>query len=201
MRLLHPFMPFITEEIWHQLRPRTATEALVISKWPEVEQQLIRPDQEETFALIKQLTSALRNIRAEANLSPNIELNVTIKPVDSRAEARISKEAWVLTKLQKIDSLSISMDANKSKLSASAMVSGTEVFVALEGLIDLDKERDRITKEIARIEGFKKAIESKLSNEKFMSRAPEDVVQNEKNKANDAEQNLIKLKAQLAELG
>lgn len=201
MRLLHPFMPFITEEIWHQLRPRTATEALVISKWPQVDQQLIRPEQEETFSLIKQLISALRNIRAEANLSPNIELNVTVKPVDSRAEARISKEAWVLKKLQKIGSLSITSDATKSKLSASAMVSGTEVFVELEGLIDLDKERDRITKEIARIDGFKKGIEAKLSNEKFMSRAPEDVVQNEKNKAKDAEQNLIKLKAQLTELG
>jgi valyl-tRNA synthetase len=112
----------------------------------------------------------------------------------------LEQQRWILTKLQRMESLVIATNADKPGVSASAVVAGIEIFVPLEGLIDLGKEKDRILKEIQRLESFKASIEAKLSNEKFMGRAPEDVVQNERNKARDTEQNLEKLREQLSEL-
>ncbi|MCH8496225.1 MAG: valine--tRNA ligase [Balneolales bacterium] len=201
MKLLHPFMPFITEEIWHHIRQRDQDQALIVSSWPIVQNNAINPESEETFALIQQLVSALRNIRAEANVPPSKPIDVIINTHNDETTSRLNSESWVINKLQKLSSLNIATNAEKPQLVASAVVAGIEISVPLAGLIDLDKERQRIEKEIQRFEGFKKGVEAKLSNESFVSRAPEAVVQNEQNKLRDANSNLEKLREQLASLG
>jgi len=200
MKLLHPFMPFITEEVWHYIQQRSAEEALVVTAWPKADPALVSESDENTFQMIQQLVSAIRNIRAETNVPPSAPLRVVMRTHNDLLSDTLQQQRWILTKLQRMESLVIATNADKPGVSASAVVAGIEIFVPLEGLIDLGKEKDRILKEIQRLESFKASIEAKLSNEKFMGRAPEDVVQNERNKARDTEQNLEKLREQLSEL-
>jgi valyl-tRNA synthetase len=200
MKLLHPFMPFITEEVWHYIQQRSAEEALVVTAWPKAVPALVSESDEHIFQMIQQLVSSIRNIRAETNVPPSASLRVVMRTHSDLLSDQLEQQRWILTKLQRMESLVIATNADKPGVSASAVVAGIEIFVPLEGLIDLGKEKDRILKEIQRLESFKASIEAKLSNEKFMGRAPEDVVQNERNKARDTEQNLEKLREQLSEL-
>jgi len=201
MKLLHPFMPFISEEIWHHIRERKVEQALLVTPWPKPDTGFIDAEAEQSFALIQQVVSALRNIRAEAGIAPGKPIEVRIATHSPQLSELVEKEQWILSKLQKISSLTIAPDVEKPGLSASAVVGGMELFVPMEGLIDLDKERQRILREIERFEGFRKGVEAKLNNQNFVARAPGDVVQNEKNKLRDATANLDKLREQLAALG
>ncbi len=200
MKLLHPFMPFISEEVWQYIGERSPENALVVTEWPTVSGNFINDRVETEFELSKQIVSALRNIRAESNLSPVAPLNLIIRAKDDASASMLNSNIVIISKLQKLSEITVSKNAEKTGLCASAMVSGNEIFIPLEGMIDLDKERDRIIKEIQRLEGFRKSVESKLANENFVSRAPADVVENEKNKARDASENLEKLHTQLTEL-
>jgi len=201
MKLLHPFMPFISEEIWHHIRERKVEQALLVTPWPKPDTGFIDAEAEQSFALIQQVVSALRNIRAEAGIAPGKPIEARIATHSPQLSELVEKEQWILSKLQKISSLTIAPDVEKPGLSASAVVGGMELFVPMEGLIDLDKERQRILREIERFEGFRKGVEAKLNNQNFVARAPGDVVQNEKNKLRDATANLDKLREQLAALG
>ncbi len=200
MKLLHPFMPFISEEVWQYLEARTPETALVVTSWPKVNSNLISDLNETEFELAKQTISAIRNIRAESGLSPATPLSLIIRTRDTETTDLFNNCEWIIRKLQKLTDITIDPLAQKQGICASAVVNGNELFVPLVGLIDLEKERERIIKEIQRLEGFKKSVESKLSNENFVSRAPADVVQNEQNKARDASETLEKLRIQLAEL-
>lgn len=200
MKLLHPFMPFISEEVWQYIGERSPENALVVTEWPTVSGNFINDRVETEFELSKQIVSALRNIRAESNLSPVAPLNLIIRAKDDASASMLNSNIVIISKLQKLSEITVSKNAEKTGLCASAMVSGNEIFIPLEGMIDLDKERDRIIKEIQRLEGFRQSVESKLANENFVSRAPADVVENEKNKARDATENLEKLRVQLTEL-
>lgn len=201
MKLLHPFMPFITEEIWHHLKDRGPREALMISSWPVAAEIGIMTDSENTFNLIKQLVSGVRNIRAESNLPPSTPIDLIIRTTDSTVSAALRQNEWIFRKLIRLNSIEIGESAEKTGVCASTLVSGQEIFVPLAGLIDLEKEKDRISKEIDRLEGFLKGIESKLNNANFVDRAPADVVQNERNKMRDTTSNIEKLRVQLADLG
>ena len=198
MKMLHPFMPFITEEIWQQIRNRTAKESLTISSWPERKSQSMN-DPVQLFSTIQSQISAIRNIQAEMNLSPKAELNIIIKPKDKVLAAELTSAGWIYKKLLPVNSLDIDLKAGKPKASAAAVVDGSEIYIPLQGLIDLNKERERIQKEIDRLEGFRRGVVGKLSNDKFVENAPDEVVTKERQKKEDADSSLQKLKAQLQE--
>jgi valyl-tRNA synthetase len=194
MKLLHPFMPFISEEIWQHIQERSPKEALCISSWPEFDETKVLTEDEELFESIQGMVSALRNIRSEMGVSPKEDIEVLIK--SDNAEL-IEANEWILRKLQVIKSLFISKDLKKPKACASALVGNDEIYVQMFGLVDVDKEIERIEKEIQRIEGWLKGINAKLNNSNFVDNAPEAVVENERNKKRDGEANLEKLKEQL----
>ena len=146
------------------------------------------------------MISAIRNIRAEFNLNPSDDIDLLIKAKDESIAKALQDNEWIFRKLQAINSFEVKADLSKPGTSASAVVEGTELFVPLEGLIDLDKERQRIQKEIDRLEGFLKSIEGKLNNEGFVNNAPEEVVQKEHDKKEDTETDLEKLREILDEL-
>jgi valyl-tRNA synthetase len=198
MKMLHPFMPFITEEIWQRIQDRTVKEALTISSWQDVKDQTY-PDSIELFGTIQSHISAVRNIQAEMNLAPRTELTIHIKPKNEKLTKELTSAEWVYRKLLPVDKISFNKSIQKPPASAASVVDGTEIYIPLEGLIDFDKERERIQKEISRLEGFLKGIEIKLSNEKFVKNAPDDVVDKERRKKADAETNLNKLKDQIRE--
>ncbi|MFU8812827.1 MAG: valine--tRNA ligase [Balneolaceae bacterium] len=200
MKLLHPFMPFITEEIWHRLDQRGTAEAITVSAWPESDEE---PDIEaiDRFTDIQQQVSAVRNIQAEMGLSPRAALDVIIKAPTAAAEEALKQHEWVYRKLLPIQTLTFDTKAEQPKASAASLVKGTELFVPLEGLIDLDKEKERIQKEIDKTKGFLNGVEKKLANEKFVNNAPEEVVAKERQKREDARSDLQKLNEALQNLG
>lgn len=200
MKLLHPFMPFITEEVWQHIRPRETEEAMIVASWPEFDDSAVSKTDRDLFASIQKMISAIRNIRAEFNLKPNDEIDLLVNAKDADTAKALEDNEWIFRKLQAIGEFEVEVEITKPETSASAVVDGTELFVPLEGLIDLDKERKRIQKEIDRLEGFLKSIEGKLNNDGFVNNAPDDVVQREHDKKEDTETNLEKLRSILEEL-
>jgi valyl-tRNA synthetase len=200
MKLLHPFMPFITEEIWQHIRPRETEEAMIVASWPEFDDGAVSDDDLALFNAIQKMISAIRNIRAEFKLSPNDEIDLLINAKNADIAEALNQNEWIFRKLQSIADFEVEVDLEKPKTSASAVVEGSELFVPLEGLIDLEKERERIQKEIDRLEGFLKSIKGKLNNDGFVNNAPEEVVQRERDKKADTKTNLEKLRNILEEL-
>jgi len=197
MKLLHPFMPFISEEIWQFINERSTDDSLCITKWPQYNVALENNADIEHFELFKSMISSIRNIRAEMQLSPKAELEVLVKTVSDDVSTIFNDDLWILTQLQSLQSVKIGASIVKPKASASAIISGNELYIPLAGLIDVEKEIERIKKEINRIEGFLKGVNGKLSNTNFVDNAPEAVVENEQNKKRDGEANLAKLREQL----
>ncbi len=194
MKLLHPFMPFISEEIWQHIDERSSKEALCISDWPNYDADKVSVEDVELFESMQEMVSALRNIRSEMGVSPKQDIEVLIKSVNAD---KIEANEWIIRKLQVIKSLFISTDLEKPKACASALVGNDEIYVQMFGLVDVDKEIERIKKEMERVEGFLKSVNGKLNNSSFVDNAPDAVVQNERNKKRDGEANLEKLKEQL----
>lgn len=201
MKLLHPFMPFLTEEIWQRIRPRDTDEAIIVAPWPELDPSLISEDDLAAFRAIQKMISSIRNIRAEFNVSPTTDIDILLKAKNKKWAAIFRENEWIFRKLQHISSFNVSVDLEKPATSASAVVKGSELFVPLEGIIDLEKEQQRIEKEIERLEGFLKSILGKLNNDQFVKNAPDEVVQRERQKKEDTENSLEKLRGILSEIG
>lgn len=195
LKVVHPFMPYITEEIWHLLEERKEGESISMQKFPQYNLDLIDEDAEKQAELLQSAITALRNIRGEMNLPPSKTISAILK-TDKLKEVTFG----YIKALAKVDNLVVGSDVEKPKASASAVVKDCDIYVPLEGLIDLDIERSRIEKEIVRIEGSLQGVTKKLSNESFVGRAPADVVEKEKAKKEDWEKTLEKLKVILNDL-
>src|SRR5690625_620781 len=199
MKILHPFMPFITEEIWQRIQKRSESEALTISSWPDPEEFVSDPDALQLFSDLQNQVSAIRNIQAEMNLPPRSGLSLIIKPAGEEQAVQFQSADWIYKKLLPVESITFDPASVKPKAAAAAVVNKTEIFVPLEGLIDFDKERKRLQKEIDRLQGFLTGIDKKLSNPGFVENAPDSVVENERKKQADGLTKLKKLTAQLSE--
>jgi len=201
MKLLHPFMPFITEEIWHQIRDRNVDEAIIVSPWPEFDNKYIDAESQKLFRTVQQMVSAIRNIQAEMGLSPKTPLRIYIKPNHPDLTSKFTSSGWIFYKLLSVESITVDTEITKPPASASVVVEDSEIYIPLEGLIDLDKERHRMKKEIENTLGFLKSVEKKLSNDQFINNAPAAVVENERAKKADADSKLLKLNQLLNDLG
>lgn len=197
MKLLHPFMPFISEEIWQHIQERSKDEALLVSQWPQVDGTKLNEGDIKLFGTLQEMVSSLRNIRAEVNVSPKEELDVLINTKEEATAKSILEHRAILEKLESIKTLTVSTDIEKPNVYSSSIVGGNEVYVPLEGLVDFEKERERIQKEIDRLEGFLKGINGKLNNAGFVNNAPDSVVDKEKKKKADTEDSLAKLREQI----
>jgi valyl-tRNA synthetase len=195
LKMVHPFMPFVTEEIWQLIKERNAGESISTSEFPKVKNELINPQADKEMETVVDILTAIRNIRGEMNIPPSKKINVLLK-TNEVSERQID----YIKKLAKVEDLKANDNITKPKASASAIVKSSEIYVPLEGLIDLDIERQRLKKEIARLEGSLAGIEKKLSNEKFVSGAPAEVVEKERTKQRDWQENLRKLKEILENL-
>lgn len=195
LKMLHPIMPFITEELWSVIAERKKGDSIGFALLPEIDETKIDAKAISDMTLIQNIVTAIRNIRGEMNIPPSKKINVELK-IESLEQNQID----YIKLLGKVESLNHSADLTKPKTSASSVVKGCEIYIPLEGLIDLEVERQRIDKEIKRIEGALIGVERKLSNEKFVGRAPTDVVEKEKTKKADWENSLEKLREIFADL-
>ena len=189
LKMLHPFMPFITEELWQLIDGRKDGESISTAAYPVVDEKLIKDSADEEMDFVKDIITAIRNIRGEMNIAPSKKVNAMIKS-SSVKEYQIE----YIKKLAKVEDLKVDANIQKPKASASAVLRDVEIYIPLEGLIDLEVEKQKIQKEITRLEGSLAGIEKKLSNEKFVANAAAEVVEKERAKQKDWIENIGKLK-------
>ncbi|HAX49923.1 MAG TPA: valine--tRNA ligase, partial [Bacteroidetes bacterium] len=195
IKLLHPVMPFITEELWQGIKERQADESISVSDMPQFDESIISIDAENKVNTIQQLMAAARNLRAEMGLSPSVKCYITINCREAGDSAFINSVAGYIKSLAKIESLEITAGADAPAYkSVTAVVGSYQVYLKIEGLIDIEQEKAKLKKEIERTEGFINSVTKKLSNEKFTSNASAEVVENERKKLDDNTQKLAKLK-------
>jgi valyl-tRNA synthetase len=195
LKILHPVMPFITEEIWQLLKSRMCGESFSITSMPELNESLIDIAAEEEMDFIQNVVTAVRNIRGEMNIPPSKKINLFIKS-DKVKESQIN----YIKSLGRVEEFNYSNDLQKPKASASSVVKDAEIYIPLEGLIDISVERERLEKEINRLSGMLTGVEKKLSNDKFVNNAPADVVEKEKQKKENWLSSIEKLKSILSDL-
>ncbi len=195
MKVLHPFMPFISEEIWQLLDERKDGESISTSEFPKQNAKLINNDAESEIEFVQAVVTAIRNIRGEKNIHPAKTISVYLK-ISAISEV----QQMYIKSLAKVEELVVGENINKPKGSVSAVVKGFDLFIPLEGLIDLSVERERVEKEIKNLEGILAKINGKLSNKRFVQNAPAKLVEQEKAKQTEWQNSLDKLKVVLAEL-
>ena len=192
LKLLHPFMPFLTEEIWHYITKRTPEEALIVAQYPKVEAfdaQLI-----SDFEKVKETVSGIRTIRKDKNISfkDSIELSVI------NNEKLSERYNAVIIKMGNISKMETVKDAVDGAL--SFRVYSNEYFIPVAGAINVEEEIKKLNDELKYTEGFLKSVQSKLANERFVNNAPAQVLQNERNKEADALAKIETIKSSLTNL-
>ena len=181
LRLLHPIVPFITEELWQRLPGRKPNELLVTAQWPAPRPELEDPRADQEFARVKTVIEQIRSIRAEYRVPPKTKLRATIVVRGNDKAATFDGERDTIVRLAQLDSLSL--DGVPQGVGAHAIFGdGSEVVVALEGTIDLQQECRRLSDELGRLDNQLKGLAARLTNESFVSRAPQDVVAKEREK-------------------
>lgn len=204
MQLLHPIMPFITEEIWQRLTDILVdkpAKSIMISRWPAFNSSLIDKTAEDHMETVKSLIGTIRNIRNEMNLPPGKKADVIVVPADDETYQLLFDNMSYILDLASVKNLKLDKDATRPQKSAAGISDKSEVFVLLEGLVDFEREKARLKKEIERRKKFITNIEGKLINQGFLSKAPKDVIKLERSKLNDSRHDLEKLSANLEALG
>lgn len=201
--LLHPFMPFITEALWHRLRDREKGDACIVSEWPKANEAESDERGAELFQTIQSITSGIRSIRSQYNVTPSkhIAAFVSLGKGHDVLLGGIEKNKEYIERLAGVDDLTVGVGIVKPAASATVVIEGHEIYVPLAGMIDLDVERERLQKEIDQKTGFLASVEKKLSNDGFVSNAPEAIVAKERQKASDAKSEIEKLRVNLEDLG
>ena len=179
LRLMHPFIPFLTEELWQQLPHQGET--VLRAPYPTAADEWIDQESEQEMAFVMEVISALRTIRSSFKIPNTTKLRPHIKAVEDHAML-IQRHRSYIVSLANISEMIIEPEVERPKLSATAILSGMEVYVPLEGVIDVDVERTRLTRELQRIHDDVERLETKLAQRDFLEKAPEDVIEKEQAK-------------------
>ncbi|HET7229698.1 MAG TPA: valine--tRNA ligase [Longimicrobium sp.] len=200
MRLLHPIMPFITETVWQRL-PRAEGDApsLMVSAWPEPVAEWEDAEAEAAFAELQEVVVEVRRMRQEYGINPGVRVPLRAVPASAEVHAMLEGSRRALGDLARVDELSFG--AANGEVGASAVLrSGTELFLPLAGVIDLDRERTRLRDEANKLEGLATGTEKKLANQGFVAKAPPEVVEREREKLAGYREQVEKLRGKLAAL-
>ena len=200
LRLAHPFLPFITEELWQQMPTtvRDSGDTIMLQAYPPSIDENINTDAEAGIDWLKKVVTGVRNIRGEMDISPVKEVPVMFADGSSEDKARLEKYTQLLQFLVRPESLTWLDEGDEKPLAATALVGEMELLVPMAGLIDKDAELARLDKEIDRKEKDRARTEGKINNPNFVEKAPEDVVQKERDKLQDLDSALQKLQEQRA---
>jgi len=200
LRLLHPLMPYITEEIWQRVAPLAGIEGdtIMVQPFPKANAALEDTNALNDLEWIKEFIVGIRNIRGEMDIAPSKPLNVLLKGVNSEDQRRLSDNQAFLMSLAKLETLTELNDGEQAPASATAIVGSMEILIPMAGLIDTAAELTRIAKALEKVEKDLARTSGKLSNERFVSKAPVDVIEKERAKMVEMEQTVAKLKEQRA---
>lgn len=198
LRLAHPFMPFITEEIWQRIKAQAGKsgDTLMLQPWPIANEARIDAAAEGDIEWVKAFMLGVRQIRGEMNISMAKRIDIILANASDEDRRRLADNEPLLKKLAKLESVRILAAGEEAPMSATALVGDMQVLVPMAGLIDKGAELARLDKEIQRLDGEVKRVGGKLANEGFVAKAPADVIDKERAKLAEAEQALANLTEQ-----
>ncbi|MFQ3280998.1 valine--tRNA ligase [Reinekea sp.] len=202
MRLLHPIMPFISEEIWQNIKAVSGAtgDSLMIQSFPIVDESKIDTAAEADLEWVKGVIMGVRNIRGEMDIAPSKAIPILLQNGTAEDKRRYEENAKFLTQLAKLESITWVNEGDEVPHSATALVDKLKVLVPMAGLINVEAELTRVAKEVDKVNKELARIEGKLNNEKFIGKAPQDVVDKEKAKAAALQDKLTDLNAQAEQL-
>jgi valyl-tRNA synthetase len=198
LRLLHPFMPFMTEEIWQSLPGNRGS--IMVAEFPRIEEEALAPLAEADMDLIMKVIGAVRNLRSELNVPPARKVEVVLQSGREGARRILDENRIYVESLARTGTITIQPDGEKSKGSATAIVGDVEVFLPLKGVVNFDEEEKRIQKELTKINEELNRAHRKLQNQDFLQKAKPEAVEKEKEKVNAFAERESKLKESLARL-
>ncbi len=180
LRMLHPFMPFITEEVWQSLPMAERADSIMVAPFPVSVADLKDPGAEAQMKILMDAVMGIRNVRGEMNINPSVELDVVVRPLSTLAQDFLQSHADYLIKLSRLHDVKISASADKPKMSAVAVTTDAEIYILLSGVVDIEAETARLKKEIEKTDKELKPFEAKMANEGFVKKAPPEVLEKTK---------------------
>ena len=196
LKLMHPYCPYITEEIWSHF---SENNLIINANWPQSNTKLVNQDIEDEMKLVMSLITAIRNVKANFGISPKKEIVLCCKVNNKDAEI-ISNYKNYLKRLVKVIDLEIGPNTQKPEKSTTIILHDIEVYIPLANLIDIEKEIERLSSQISNLEGRLNSVNKKISNNQFVSNAPAEIVNHEKNKKDRYEKELLLLQNNLNSL-
>ena len=195
LALLHPYSPFITEDLWSHFKAANALD-LIVDQWPERDFKSLNDNAEKEMVLLQKVVTAIRSIRSRMNVPPSKFPDLVVRCDDDQASF-LENHRELLKSLARIGEMTLGESIEKPGQSATAVVGGMEMYILLEGLVDLNQEKSRMGKRIGEINRLITGINGKLSNENFINRAPEYVVAKERTNLDRLTEELDKVTANL----
>ena len=202
LRLLHPIMPFVTEEIWQQVAPRAGIDAatIMLQSYPQPASETQDETAVADIEWLKKFVLGVRQIRGEMDISPGKSLPVILQNASAEDERRAAQHASLLHRVGRVESVTMLADGEEPPASATALLDEVRLLVPMKGLIDVDAERQRLEKQRDKINAELKRARGKLGNPNFVNNAPADVVTQEKQRESEFERQIAQLSEQLARL-
>ena len=194
MQLLHPFVPFVTEEVYTEL---SGEKSIMLSSMPISDESRINRAVEDKMSLIQELSTAVRTIRSQMSVPPSVKATLILRSNSKENLEIIEENRSYIENLCKLDSIELNGKSERPKLAATDVVKNIELIMPLEGLIDIELETERLNKALHNVEGALKAVENKLVNKSFVKNAPPAVVEKEKQKKHDFSEKVTKIKTNL----
>jgi len=182
-KLLHPFMPFITEELWSWLP--SADGSIMTSSFP-VADGTVYKDRADRFERVKEIVTVIRNLRSELDVPPGLRGSAILRADKAETESLV-QDLERIAFLSKLENVSVVVGGEDPSPAGVGLAGKIDVFLPMDGLVDVEKEKERLTKELEKLEGFISGSRKKLENENFTSRAPEQVIDREKKQLKDNE--------------
>ena len=198
LHLLHPFMPYVTEELWRRL-PAERNGMLILSEWPTLPDSLVDAEAGAEMDWVIRLITAVRSVRAEMNVPPSAKIMLLLKGADAATAERLERHRPLIERLARLEQVSL-LDGPVPKGAVQTVVDEATLIMPLANVIDLAGERNRLSRELEKLESQIAQIDKKLANENFVSRAPEHVVEEQRERRQEVEQTLERLREALQRL-
>ncbi|MDZ4216887.1 MAG: class I tRNA ligase family protein, partial [Candidatus Gracilibacteria bacterium] len=197
LKLWHPFTPFVTEELWTHVKTK-GDQKLISESWPKLIKKLQNDKAEKAFDLVRESITTIRNLRAEYRVPPAKFVSAEI--VSRKFQTMVDQNAEIIQALARVDSLTVKGGGKAPKNTVSQFLDGLAIHLPLTGLIDSQQEKDRVQKEISRLEVYMRGLEAKLKNKQFLKNAPADIVKAEQQRMETAQDSLQKCQEQLNQI-